>query len=125
MKKILFGLIATVLFSIAGNAQTSKLIQGKMISGTEQIDLEPEILSSLKYSASSSDFITSTRYSEKLNGVVTVVTDNKNKVVGIILPTGLNSAKMGPIAKCMKGCMGDSGSESGAWLCYWVCIWGL
>jgi hypothetical protein len=127
MKKILFGLIATVMFSLNGNAQ--KIVSGKISNGKDLIDIPTEIASNLSYKADSSEFTTINKYSETLKGNVSITFDSKNKLVSILYPSSkpLSKAVIGPIKDCYKDCMKGSGggSESGSWLCYWMCITGI
>jgi hypothetical protein len=122
MKKLVFGLIATVMFGFVGSAQS---LDGKIASGNETIDIPIEVRSLMKFDLKSQEFTQYVKYSEKLKGEVVLILDSKNKVVRATLPVGFAKAALGPIGKCLKDCMGGGSSESGAWLCYWVCITGI
>ena len=123
MKKFIFGLIATVMFGFVGNAQN--VISGKISNGKDVIDLPQEVVSSLKYDIKSDEFSTISKYSKTYQGIVYLVVDTKNLIVGVVLPPTVSKAAMGPILNCFKDCNRGGGSESGAWLCYYLCLTGL
>ena len=123
MKKLFFGLIATVMLCSSVNAQ--KIESGKISNGKESIDIPKEVVSELKYVENSSDFTTITKFSKSYDGNITLIVDSKNKVVAVVYPPSVSTSKLGPIGRCFKGCNAGGSSESGAWLCYWVCITGI
>jgi hypothetical protein len=125
MKNLLFGIIATVLFSFTGNAQVGNIVSGKVSSGTSTVDIPLSLKSDLVYSKGSTEFTVFTKYSEKYKGDVTTILDRKYKIVAIILPNDtLTQQKLGPIGRCFSDC-NSGGSETGAFLCYWCCVTGI
>lgn len=92
MKKIFFGIIATVFMCLNATAQENKIVSGKISVGGELIDLPKEVKSELEYKQNSSEFIKYERYSEEFKGIV--VTDSKNNIVSITLPPETPTEKM-------------------------------
>lgn len=83
MKKLLFGLFATVLFYNFSAAQELKINSGKITSTISEIELPKEVKSELSYKTENSEFIIYQRYSEELKGNVTLVTDSSKRVVSL------------------------------------------
>lgn len=121
MKKLLFGLIATVMFFEISSAQENKIISGKISSGTTTSDLPLELKSALTYKINSQEFTTHQHYDKGLNGNITIIVDSKNLIVGITLPLDTSTEKIASIGKCLKNSFWGNGS---GWDGFWDCISG-
>ena len=118
MKKLLFGLIATVLFSSASLAQDAEIVSGKINANTTSVDIPSELKSDLNYKTNSEEFITHKHYYVAIKGDITIITDSKNQIVAVTLPVGTSEEKVRGIVKCFKNAFwGDGGGWSGFWDC--------
>lgn len=116
MKNFLFSLLATVFFSNFFFAQEMKIVSGKISSGIESIDLPVEVKSDHVFKTESTEFTKHVRYSETLKGEVLIVTDSKDKIVAITVPSTTSMERIKNIFKCVKEAIwGTSGM--GFWDC--------
>jgi hypothetical protein len=118
MKNLLFSLIANVLIMPICKGQESKIISGKITIGSTITEIPGEIKSDLEYIIDSSDFIKHERFAENLGGYVTVISDNRDKIVAVVFPVTSATSKMNPL-KCFKTNFWGSG---GGWSGFWDCI---
>ena len=118
MKKLLFGLLATLFMANLSFAQDSEIVSGKINANTMSVDIPLEIKSNLIYKTNSEEFIIHKHYYTEIKGYVTIITDSKNQVVAVTLPVGTSTEKVRGIGKCFKNAFwGDGGGWNGFWDC--------
>ena len=119
MKKLVLGLLATVLFLNFTSAQDTEIISGKINSKEYTVDLPSELRSDLEYKSESQEFIIYKHYYTELKGYITIITDSNDRVVAIALPTTTSEARFRNIVKCIKNAFWGNGS---GWGGYWDCV---
>ena len=120
MKKLLFGLIATIMFGFVGNAQVTKA--GTCLpQGNSTVLIPSEIKSPIANASNEVSYLSA--FSKKYNGFVTVAFDTNFQIVEITAPknsvdqVNVNlKAKLGPMAQCVKDC-------GGTWVCGAACLY--
>ncbi len=118
MKKLLLGIFATVLFTNFASAQDAEIISGKINAKSFSAEIPIEFKSDLMYKSGSEEFVIHKHYFEELKGYMTVITDSKDKVVAVTLPTLTSEARLRDIVKCFKKAFwGDGGGWGGFWDC--------
>jgi hypothetical protein len=121
MKKLIFGLIATAIFSFTSFAQERIIISGKISTNSFSLDIPLEVKSNLKYQVDSYEFTITERYIENLKGYVTIITDSKNNVVAVTLPPATTFERARSIGKCFT--TGFWSNEGGTgWPGFWNCL---
>ena len=103
MKKAFFGLLATFLLANLGTAQEAKIISGKISSSTEMIEIPENLKSDLDFKENSSEFIIYQRFSDEFKTKITLVTDSKDKIVCVSLPTPVSAERLSHWgSRCLK-----------------------
>jgi hypothetical protein len=126
MKKIVFGLIAMVMFSGAAFAQTSRtaVMQITDREFTSNIEIPSECMPDAVASKSrAGQYVTVIAYSKADGGNVSFVFDTKaNKIVSINVPNSTTSNPNSAASKLkpsnIRGCMGSCES----WACGAACL---
>jgi hypothetical protein len=119
MKNIIFGLFATLFVSNFASAQDAEIISGKINTSTYSIDVPIELKSDLTYKINSEEFVIHKHYYAELKGTITVITDSKDKVVAVTLPTTTSEARLRDIGKCFKSAFWGEGT---GWGGFWDCV---
>lgn len=107
MKKIIFGIFATLFLCQSINAQDLKVVSGRISYGDQYIELPTEMKSDKIFSANSSDFLKTEAYSEELNGSIIIFTDSKQQIIGITLPPTTTAEKVTKYYTCFKKAWAD------------------
>jgi hypothetical protein len=118
MKKLVLGVIATVLFANFASAQDADIVSGKISSKSFTADIPIELKSDVVYKSESEEFVIHKHYYADLKGYITVITDSRDKVVAVTLPTTTSEARLRDVVKCFKNAFwGDGTGWSGFWDC--------
>lgn len=119
MKKLVFGLLATVLFANILSAQDGDIVSGKINANTFSIDIPSEFKSNVVYKSESEEFVIHKHYFSDLKGYMTVITDSNEKVVAVTLPTTTTAERIRKIGKCFKRAFWGEGT---GWSGFWDCV---
>lgn len=119
MKKTLLCLLVTVLFVNYTSAQDADIVSGKINTNSSSIDIPAELKSDLTYKTNSEEFVVHKHYYTELKGYITVITDSKNKVVAVTLPTTTSESRLRDIGKCFKNAFWGEGT---GWGGFWGCV---
>lgn len=116
MKKLVFGLIATVMFGFIGNAQVSKPTD----SGQVLLNIPKEFKSIYLETDKDSGAKTHVEFFKKYNVNITVIVDKSNKIIKFSVPKdSIDSNLLLNIASPMGQCVGGCG---GTWACFFGCL---
>lgn len=107
MKKIIFGIFATLSLCQTINAQDLKAVSGRISYGDQYLELPTEMKSDKIYSANSAEFLKIEAYSEELNGSIIILTDSKQQIIGITLPPTTTAEKATKYYTCFKKAWAD------------------
>lgn len=120
MKKLVFGIITILSFSTLF-AQESEILSGKISTNKFSIDIPSEVRSNLVYGTNSFEFTKTERYISELKGSIIIITDSKNYIVAVVLPSSTSEERAKSIGNCFTSGFWNSAGGTG-WSGFWKCL---